>query len=392
MFARAILGKLPAVATGEGTGKILRMVAEHEKGAHDDTDAAMLQLYERYCVGKDLSNDTEAEKLIVRACLRCNDGATLKQLLGTALDNCKRMSLLRSLATESSMSDVLVVFNAWPRKTTTFYNSMLDLCGACHNMHVAEAVVTAATQDGLADVVTYNTFVKAHLQKGSLKEARKVIDSMREVGLKPNCVTLNELLDAAIKVSVDSAWDIIEDMAVCGVKPNRITCSILLKSIHRNSSSANVTRILAIVDGMDDEIDEVLLSSTIEAILRFGRSDLLAMHLSRLCSAGSMQIKSPHTIGSLIRAHGYVGDIDGVWKTWSDMRKRHITPTSITLGCMVEALVTNGRVDAAYEVLQNAKSSTMQVVCECSDLWFCVKRVLSPETFRTCLDYISGNA
>jgi pentatricopeptide repeat protein len=138
-----------------------------------------------------------------------------------------------------------------------------------------------------------------------------------------------------------------------GVKPNRITCSILLKGIHRNSSSANVTRILEVVDGMDDEIDDVLLSSTIEAILRFGRSDLLAMHLQRLRSAGKVQVKSPHTVGSLIRAHGYVGDIDGVWNVWTDMRKQHITPTSITLGCMVEALVTNGSVDAAYEVLHD---------------------------------------
>jgi pentatricopeptide repeat protein len=38
------------------------------------------------------------------------------------------------------------------------------------------------------------------------------------------------------------------------------------------------------------------------------------------------------------------------------MRKNHITPTSIMLGCMVEALTSNGETDASYELLQEMLS------------------------------------
>lgn len=65
-----------------------------------------------------------------------------------------------------------------------------------------------------------------------------------------------------------------------------------------------------------------------------------------------MQVEGAHTFGSLIRAHGFIQDLRGVWSTWRGMRSRHILPTSITLGCMIEALVSNDDIEAAYELLQ----------------------------------------
>merc|ERR1712232_572411 len=38
------------------------------------------------------------------------------------------------------------------------------------------------------------------------------------------------------------------------------------------------------------------------------------------------------------------------------MKMHHILPTSITLGCMMEALVTNDDIEAAYELLQDVAS------------------------------------
>merc|ERR1719158_1797779 len=74
-------------------------------------------------------------------------------------------------------------------------------------------------------------------------------------------------------------------------------------------------------------------------------------------------VKSPHTYGSIIRAYGYVQDIQGAWDTWHEMRKQHIAPISVTLGCMVEALVTNGDIEGGYELvhemLQDEKTASL---------------------------------
>merc|ERR1719195_1575483 len=62
-----------------------------------------------------------------------------------------------------------------------------------------------------------------------------------------------------------------------------------------------------------------------------------------------------HPFGSLIKAYGHARDIDGVWRCWKEMRSRHIRPTSITLGCMVEAVVTNGDTEGAYELIHQVR-------------------------------------
>jgi pentatricopeptide repeat protein len=203
---------------------------------------------------------------------------------------------------------------------------------------------------------SYNAILRANLQKGAFKEARQVLDEMRQRSLHPSRTILNELVDAAMKSSVDEAWSMIDEMHASGVKPDRITCSILLKSIQKNCSAESVTRILSLLDDMDGEADDVFLNSFIEACIRIGRSDLLTAHLRKQRSSKKLLLKTPHAYASLIRACGYAGDIAGVWETWRDMRKNHVTPTSITLGCIVEALISNGQTDASYELLQESLS------------------------------------
>merc|ERR1719478_1674175 len=209
-----------------------------------------------------------------------------------------------------------------------------------------------AVQVGMADFVTYNTIIKAHLLAGKPAEAQKTMHLMKSAGLEPNCVTFNELLDAAIKRKMGDVWPVLAEMKACGVRPNHISGSILLKTIRSDSSFANVERVLDVMDSLVEEMDEVLLSSVVEACIRAGRVDLLVPHLKRQCSSKRVQVRGPHTYGSIIRAYGFVNDIAGAWETWREMRTRQIVPTAVTLGCMVEAVVQNGDPEGGYELIQ----------------------------------------
>merc|ERR1719316_2186560 len=97
-------------------------------------------------------------------------------------------------------------------------------------------------------------------------------------------------------------------------------------------------------------MDEVLLSSIVEACVRIGKPELLSTKLRMLKESFGV-INGSHTFGSLIKAYGHAQDIDGVWRCWKEMRSRHIKPTSITMGCMVEAVVNNGDTEGAYELI-----------------------------------------
>jgi len=47
--------------------------------------------------------------------------------------------------------------------------------------------------------------------------------------------------------------------------------------------------------------------------------------------------------------------LEGVWRVWKEMRTRLIKPTSITLGCMVEAVVNNNDAEGAFELLHQCQ-------------------------------------
>jgi pentatricopeptide repeat protein len=159
-----------------------------------------------------------------------------------------------------------------------------------------------------------------------------------------------------MKRNREGGWELIEEMKACGLRPNQVTCSILLKSIQKNSRTVDIERTLGIMDTLEAEVDEVLLSSLCEACIRAGRSELLSRQLRRHRGQGGVKVQGAHTFGSIIRAYGFVKDINGVWDTWNEMRYRKILPTSITLGCMVEALCTNDGPDAGYKLIQEVLS------------------------------------
>merc|ERR1719353_1664086 len=99
-------------------------------------------------------------------------------------------------------------------------------------------------------------------------------------------------------------------------------------------------------------MDEVFLSSLVEACVRVGRPEMLTTRLKQWQDRSAVTVSGAHTFGSLIKAHGNAKDMDGAWRCWREMRARHIKPTSITIGCMVEAVVSNGDVDGGYELIQ----------------------------------------
>jgi len=195
-------------------------------------------------------------------------------------------------------------------------------------------------------------FLHGHLAHGEFNKVQLMIKAMRSAGLQPRPNTFNELMGAAVKKCPKQVWALVDEMKSCGAKPDRITCAILLKSIQAIPKSAHLERILALLDEIDGDMDEILFSSVVEACLCAGRPDLLEPHLKQR-TIKHLHVKSPHTYGSMIRAYGSLRDIKGVWDTWREMRTRHVIPTSIILGCMVEALTTNGDVEAGYEFIRD---------------------------------------
>merc|ERR1719410_505159 len=357
-LAQAVLRHLPPKPTPELAAAVVRLVSEGPLRS-DDTDTALMDLYEKHFSSVNLLLDAHTGQLVVDLALKKQRTDVLTQLI-CASEDLQQHNLVKALGSQNRLGHAFEVFHACPQKTASLYNALLDTCIACKDIKAAEEVMANVIDSGMADVATYNTIIKMHLQNGDTKRLRATIETMRADGggLAPNCVTFNELIDATIRTNSEGVWALLDEMKSCGLQPNHVTCSILLKSIQRSSRARDVERTLAVVDAMDDSMDEVLLSSVCEACIRVGRADLLAKQIARQRTSRRVNVRGAHTFGSIIRAYGVLKDLKGVWDTWREMRMRHITPTSITIGCMVEALASNGDPESAHEILRETLGNT----------------------------------
>merc|ERR1719171_2604661 len=285
-----------------------------------------------------------------------NDNAVNTADSDGAVDLNKVISKIRSCGRERDLREAVRVFTQLKQSGVQMnpmvYNCLIDACVQCGDVRAALGYFEQMKQLDLVDVVSYNTMVKAYLAWGQVEEAQGLLQEMSRRGFPPNKVTYNELLNARV-VANDrrGMWSLIEDMQASGVAPSSATCSILLKSLTSNSLGSDVARTMALLERMEEPMDEVLFASVIEACIRIRQLEQLWSWVQRYMTQGGMQALTAPTYGSMIKAYGQSGNVERVWALWREMRERGVAPTSITVGCTVDALVKNGQVEDAWSLV-----------------------------------------
>mmetsp|Transcript_17585 Transcript_17585/g.33145 ORF Transcript_17585/g.33145 Transcript_17585/m.33145 type:complete len:716 (-) Transcript_17585:90-2237(-) len=242
--------------------------------------------------------------------------------------------------------------------TTLAYNCLLDACVQCKNMDLASKYFKEEKALGLADIVSYNTLMKGHLAEGNLKAAEDLSKEMNLRGVSPNRITYHGLLNTRVqRGDHDGAWALVDEMRAgnAAVAPNEVTCSILLKALGAGSRESDLMRVMELCDSIEKPMDEVLFASMVEACIRTGRLDLLYERKRRYARQGGLTKLTAPTYGSMIKAYGQAHDLEHVWELWEEMLSRDVTPTAITMGCMVEALVMNHCVNDAWQLVQKIR-------------------------------------
>merc|ERR1719426_548626 len=276
------------------------------------------------------------------------------------VDISKHVAMIRARSRENDLEGAMQVFRklqaSGVQLTALAYNALLDACVQCGKVNVALQHFKELKDLGLVDVVSYNTLLKAYLKQGQIVKARKLLTEMAESNIEANQVTYNEMLNALVAVKDrQEMWALVREMNVMGMRPNSVTCSIILKSLTAHSAPDDVRQAMSLIDNLQEDMDEVLFASVIEACVRVGQLDLLSSKLQQYASFGGLAGLTAPTYGSMIKAYGRARDIERVRELWGEMRRHHVTPTSITLGCMVDALVNNGFPDEAFDLVRGIR-------------------------------------
>merc|ERR1719243_499757 len=279
------------------------------------------------------------------------------------VDISKHVAMMRARSKENDLEGAMQVFrklqSSGVQLTALAYNALLDSCVQCGKVNVALQHFNEMKELGFVDVVSYNTLLKAYLKIGQIHKARSLLKEMAESDIQANQVTYNEMLNALVSTKDrKEMWALVREMNAIGMKPNSVTCSIILKSLTAHSATDDVRQAMALIDNLQEDMDEVLFASVVEACVRVGQLDLLSSKLQQYASFGGLAGLTAPTYGSMIKAYGRARDIERVRELWREMRAHHVTPTSITLGCMVDALVRNSLPDEAFELVREIRDES----------------------------------
>merc|ERR1719327_568841 len=276
------------------------------------------------------------------------------------VDISKHVAMMRARSKENDLEGAMQVFrklqSSGVQLTALVYNALLDSCVQCGKVNIALQHFNEMKELGFVDVVSYNTLLKAYLKQGQIVKARKLLGEMAENNIQANQVTYNEMLNALVTVKDrKEMWALVREMNAMGMRPNSVTCSIILKSLTAHSATDDVRQAMALIDNLQEDMDEVLFASVVEACVRVGQLDLLSSKLQQYAGLGGLAGLTAPTYGSMIKAYGRAKDIERVRELWGEMRRRHVTPTSITLGCVIDALVNNGFPDEALSLVREIR-------------------------------------
>jgi len=315
-------------------------------------------MYQKELEPAGIKLDAELTECLMKAAVQAGKGDLAQSLFEKAPsgDASKYVAEIKLCSRKRDLRGALGVFNRLKSHgvplNSIIYNCLLDACVQCNDLSGALEHFETMKKMDFVDVVSYNTVLKAYLGLNKIEEAQGLLREMASRGLPANKVTYNELLHARVLAKDRRGmWALIDEMKRAGVKANAVTCSILLKSLTEHSHATDAEKVMDLVVQTEEQMDEVLFSSVIEACIRLRRLDLLSSMMQKFDKRGhSLSLTAP-TYGSMIKAFGQSRDIERIWDLWHEMGSRGVKPTAITLGCMVDALVMNNRVDEAWKLI-----------------------------------------
>mmetsp|Transcript_44399 Transcript_44399/g.128480 ORF Transcript_44399/g.128480 Transcript_44399/m.128480 type:complete len:1076 (-) Transcript_44399:33-3260(-) len=273
------------------------------------------------------------------------------------------MSLIRAAGRDKDVNQAFKVLRRLRESGVTLdlaaYNCVLDVCVSAGDMKRACALVEEMKVSSSLDIITYNTLIKGYCACGDHKGAKDLLTEMQMAGLQPNDVSYNCLVNAAVSSSdgdLREAWKTIELMEENGVAVDHYTISIMMKAMRKAKRPQDLAKVLALLDrtGIDICSDEILLNTVLETCISHREYRRLEEVLATYSRCGLRP--SVHTYGPLIKACSTLQRIDRCWELWKEMEDRcGREPKENVLGCMLDALVCNERVDDAVNLFGSWK-------------------------------------
>ncbi|XP_021650684.2 putative pentatricopeptide repeat-containing protein At1g03510 isoform X1 [Hevea brasiliensis] len=300
-----------------------------------------------------LSLDPCVFPLLLKSC-----SAIHRPQLGTAVhSHAVKMGLLSNPFVACALVDVhgkcvslfsaRKLFDEIPQRNVVVWNAMISLY--MHSNLVHDALRLFESMDVMPNASTFNAIIAGlpGVEDGSSK-AIAFYRQMRELGLKPNLITLLALLPACVGLAALSLIEEIHGYSIRnGIDPHPQLRSGLVDAYGRCGCLINATNVFHSMK----ERDVVAWSSLISAYALLGeaRSALQIfrqMEMAKVCP-------DDITFLAVLKACSHAGLADEALDYFSRMQEDYgLQANSDHYSCLVDVLSRAGRLNEAYKVIR----------------------------------------
>jgi len=283
------------------------------------------------------------------------------------------MTILRAFSKRQDGTNSIRILNDMQQRNlqpdSLVVNIVLATCVNADLLDQAESLLEEmqGRDPPVVDVVSYNTVIKGHAQKGHMKKALNCLEKMPAHGLKPNMITFNTVMDSAVRCKQPAqAWRVLSVMRDAGHRPDKYTCSILVKGLHDGASEEQIKECFSLLQTLcndkaseeNRQLFEVLFLSLLEASIK--AKDLkIAMEIYGELKHIGIAL-SPQAYNGLVRALAAGEELAKCLGVWEEMVSAGVTPHSSTFEALAQIIKDSG--SNLNEVLERISACNQSTV------------------------------
>jgi pentatricopeptide repeat protein len=244
-------------------------------------------------------------------------------------------ALLRTLCQEKSMSDARNVYHALKHEFRVTRQTFNILLSGWKSAEDAEAFVAEMRELGVEpDLVTYNSLIDCHCKNRDVDKAYKLLDEMREKGISPDVITYTSLIGGLGLIGQpDKARGLLKEMHELGCYP-----------------------------------DVAAYNATIRNFVIAKRLGEAFALMDEMGSKGLMP--NPTTYNLFFRLYYWAYDIGSAWQLYERMRSEGCFPNTQSCMFIIRLCHRHGKVAQALELWGDMVSNGFGSFTLVSDVLF----------------------
>ncbi|XP_051146812.1 pentatricopeptide repeat-containing protein MRL1, chloroplastic [Andrographis paniculata] len=247
--------------------------------------------------------------------------------------------------------------------TLSTFNMLMSVCASSQDLEGAFQVLQLVREAGLiADCKLYTTLVSTCAKSGKVDTMFKVFHEMVNAGIEPNVHTYGALIDGCARAGqVAKAFGAYGILRSKNVEPDRVVFNALITACGQSGAVDRAFDVLAEMRAETKPIDpdHVTIGALMKACAKAGQVDRAKEVYSMIHEYDIRGNAELYTIA--VNSCSQQGDWEFACCVYNDMLLKETAPDEMFISALIDVAGHAGKVEAAFEILQEARARGMHV-------------------------------